>query len=204
MKATVLSICLLIVATTSIATEQPAEPTSPSPVIDLVVARPFTLATGYTYDWSEDRPFVTSGLLVVLRVDPELVVPSNAAEPVLYAGDRAVQRLNRGHESGHVIAIIPGEVDLAQTPIWFGSPELPERVTPEMARAERALARRADIQPFSAEKVQRVRQGSVQASDLLELLREHAAELVLEYSPQESDLAETWRLPVARVEPEKE
>lgn len=203
MKAIALSICLLTVATGSIATELQPEPPLPRPVTELVVAHPFTLATGYAYDWSEDRPIVRSGLLVVLRVEPDLVFPRNAAEPVLYAGDRTVQRLNQGYESGHVIAIIPGEIDLTRAPIWFGRPELPERVTTEMIKAERALAERAEIQPLSADKLRLATRSSVQVSDLYELLREHAADLVLEYSPQESDLAKTWRLPVAKAEPEK-
>lgn len=204
MKAIVLSIGLVIVATASTATEQPYEPTFPAPVTDLVVARPFALAEGYTYFWRQDRPTVRSGLLVVLRVEPELVFPRNVAEPVLYAGDWPVQRLNQGYESGHVIAIIPGDVDLTRAPIWFGRPELPERVTAEMIEAERALADRAEIRPFSATKVKRATRGRFEAPDLFSLLREQAANLVLEYSPQESDLAKTWRLPVATAPERRE
>jgi hypothetical protein len=167
----------------------------------LVFARPFTLAKGYKYDWSKDRPMVTSGILVVLKVDPDLVVPRNTPEPVLYAGDRTVQRLNAGYESGHVIGIIPGEIDLTQAPIWFGRPGLPERVTAETIRSERALADAVKIQPFAAEKVSAVTQGPLQISDLSSLLREQVANLVLKFSPQESNLAETWRLPVAKAVP---
>jgi hypothetical protein len=201
MKVLGLLACISILAAPAIAGELPPVPTTPSAVIDLVLARPFTLAKGYTYDWSKDRPIVRSGTLVVLRVDPNLVLPRNSAEPVLYAGNRTVQRLNHGHESGHVIAIIPGEVDLTQAPIWFGRPELPERVTAETIRSERALADAAKIQPFAAEKVQSVTQERLQASDLSSLLRDHVANLVLEYSPQEKNLAETWRLPTATASP---
>lgn len=174
---------------------------TPAPVKDLVLARSFTLAKGYKYDWSKDRPLVTSGILVVLKVDPELVAPRNGLQPVLYAGDYPVQRLNHGYESGYVIGIIPGIVDLTQKPIWFGRPELPERVTPETVRSERALAAGATIKPFSAGKVRSATQGALQAADLSSLLRDHVANLVLEYAPQEKDLAATWRLPVARALP---
>ncbi len=201
MKALGLLVCISILAAPAIAGESPSVPTTPSPVIDLVFARPFTLAKGYKYNWSKDRPIVRSGILVVLKVDPDLVLPRNSAEPVLYAGNRTVQRLNHGHKSGYVIAIIPGEVDLTRAPIWFGRPELPERVTAQTIRSERALADAARIRPFVAKKVQGVTQGRLQASDLASLLRDHAANLVLEYSPQEKELAETWRLPVARVVP---
>ena len=178
-------------------------PETPSAVIDLVFARAFTLTKGYTYNWSKDRPIIRSGTLVVLKVDPDLVFPRNSAEPVLYAGNYTVQRLNLGHESGHVIGIIPAEVDLTQTPIWFGSPELPERVSAQTIQSERTLADAAKIQPFAEKKVQNVTQEHLQASDLSSLLRDHVADLVLEYSPQEKDLAETWRLPVAKAIPNK-
>ena len=144
---------------------------------------------------------VTAGTLVVLKVNPDLVVPRQSPEPVLYAGNQTAQRLNIGHESGHVIAIIPGEVDLTQITIWFGRPELPERVNAGMINSERALAEAAGIQPFASQKVQEATSeggGRLEVFDLHSLLRDHVAALVLQYSPQEKHLAETWRLPVAK------
>jgi hypothetical protein len=188
----------LVASTHAIAQQPPAVPVTPAAITDLVYASSFTLAEGYRYNWSKERPAVRSGMLVVLKVDPALVVPRNALEPVLYAGNHAVQRLNDGHVSGHVIAIIPEEVDLTRTPIWFGSPDLPERVSAEKIRAERAMAEEAKIRPFSAEKVQAVTAGRLQASDLSSLLRDQVANLVMEYAPQEKALAQKWRLPVAR------
>ena len=38
----------------------------------------------------------------------------------------------------------------------------------------------------------------LEVSDFYVLLRDHVAELVLEYSPPEKHLADTWRLPVAK------
>ena len=140
---------------------------------------------------------VSAGMLIVVEVDPDLVIPRDALEPVLYAGNVTVQRLNHGHRSGRVIGIIPGTVDLTSTPIWFGTPELPERVTAGTVRSERALAERAGIRPLPAERIGAVMQPAVTAPDLASLLRNVAAELVYEYSPQEKELADTWRLPVA-------
>ena len=154
MKAFGLLVCIYMSASPAIANDDVRPvPKTPAAVIDLVLARPFTLAKGYTYDWSKERPVVRSGTLVVLKVDPNLVIPRNAAEPVLYAGNQTVQRLNHGHQSGHVIAVIPGDVDLTQAPIWFGSPGLPERVNAQMIKSERALADAAKIRPFAANKV---------------------------------------------------
>jgi hypothetical protein len=167
----------------------------PSAVLAIVEIHPFGLRDGYRYNWLASQPVVTSGLVVVLRVDPEYVVPRNAAEPVLYAGDRTVQRLNQGERSGYVIGIIPGEPDLAAGPIWFGRPELPERVTPEILAEERALAESAGIGAFSPDEIERAWRGDLEAEDLAELLRGPVADLVLKYSPDEKGLAETWRLP---------
>jgi hypothetical protein len=201
MKALGLTVCLLVLASPAIAQDVPSVPDTPSAVIDVVFARPFTLEKGYKYDWSKDRPIVSSGTLVVLKVDPAFVYPRNAAEPVLYVGDRTAQRLNRGHKSGHVVAIVPGKIDLARAPIWFGRPELPERVTAQTIRSERAMAEAADIKPFAAEKTRTRDQDRLRAPNLSSLLREHVAKLVLQYSPQEKDLVETWRLPVAKARP---
>lgn len=199
MRSLAVSLCALAL---SVAAGAAAEaPATPAAIDDLVYARSFTLATGYSHDWRKERPFVTSGTLVVLQVKPELVAPRQTAEPVLYAGDQTAQRLNGGGESGHVIAIIPGSVDLTQAAIWFGRPELPERIDSDRIAAERALAEAANIQPFSAEKVQAaVGKGGppLESVDLLSMLRDHVAELLLQYSPQEKELADTWRLPAAR------
>ena len=168
---------------------------APAPVIDIVEILPFRLKAGYEFHWLQSRPFVSDGLLVVLQVDPSLVAPRETAERVLYAGDRTVQRLNHGDLSGYVIGIIPGEIDLASEPIWFGQPDLPERVTPEVIKEERSLADSAGIKPFGPDKIDAVRRDAIEAGDLAALLRGPAAEFVLEYSPDEKYLAEAWRLP---------
>lgn len=175
-----------------------AIPPAPAPVKNILVVRPFKLGRPYVYDWSAQKFKVDSGLLVVLEVDRELVIARDDLEPVLYAGDIPVQRLNHGGESGRVIGIIPANVDLATTPLWFGAPGLPGRITAEIARSERAKAERAEIRPFSAEKIAAVTLPAVTAPDLSTLLREVAAPLVDQYSPQEKSLADQWRLPIAQ------
>jgi hypothetical protein len=171
---------------------------TPAAVVDVVHIQPFVLKEGYNHDWRQERPFVKSGSLVVFKVNPDYVYPRNAAEPVLYAGNQTAQRLNFGHESGYVVAIVPGDIDLAREPVWFGSRELPERVNADTIMIERALAEKADIRPFDAARVRDVTRDRLDAGDLAALLREHVAELVLQYSPQEKALAATWRLPVAQ------
>ena len=177
----------------------PAIPSTPAAVDGLVYARTVTLESGFTYVWNAEKPTVTTATLLVLRVDPDLVFPRQVAEPVLYVGDHTAQRINAGHQSGHVVALVPGEVDLATAPIWFGTPDFPHRVDVAMAKAERSLAGQAGIKPFSPEKVEAAvtRSGErLNAVDMKELLRTEVAELILEYSPQESHLAEGFRVPV--------
>jgi hypothetical protein len=119
-------------------------------------------------------------------------------------GNTPVQRLNNPRTSGRVIGIVPGVADLTGLPIWFGAPGLPERVTAESARTERARAEASGIGAFAADKVRTATRASVAAPDLAALLREHVAPLVLQYSPEEKELAESWRLPVATAPPKQQ
>ncbi len=171
----------------------PAIPSTPAAVEELVYARPFTLQEGYTSDWSRERPIVTSGVLLVLKVNPDLVYPRQVAEPVLYVGDRTAERMNVGFRSGYVIAIVPGHVDLTEAPIWFGTPELPERVDAERIRSERALADSARIKPFGPGKIHGAlaRGGNrLEVGDRTGLLRQ-VVPLIVKYSPAEKSLAES-------------
>lgn len=168
----------------------------PQSVLGVERIQPFNLDKSFRYGWRLNHPEVRSGLLVVFKVNPEMVVPRDALEPVLYAGNQTVQRLNHGHESGFVIGIIPEKMDLSKEPVWFGAPALPERIDAEMIRMERAKAERAGISALNQTDVKSRTVNAVVASDLTALLRQEGANLILQYSPQEKRLAESWRLPV--------
>lgn len=171
---------------------------TPAAALDVVHIRPFTLDQGYTFDWRQERPLLKSGTLLVLKVNPGLVYPRDAAMPVLYVGAQTAQRLNHGHESGYVVAIVPGDVDLSRDLVWFGAPDLPEWANAQSIAAENAKARAAGIKPFDASRVRSVTADRLSTKDLASLLGEQIAPLVLTYSPQEHALAQTWRLPVAQ------
>lgn len=165
-------------------------------VFDIERIQPFQLEQSFTYYWRGDQPDVRSGLLVVFKVNPNLVTPTNALEPVLYAGNQTVQRINHGHESGFVLGIIPEQIDLSGEPVWFGAPDLPERIDAETIATERAEIERSGIfLTLSSTDIQERTQSPVVASDLTALLRGQAANLLLEFSPQEQRLADSWRLP---------
>ena len=179
---------------------------TPMPVARIRSATPFRVETPFAHDWSAEKSTATAGWLVVLDVDARYVQPRQTAEPVLYAGNVPVQRLNVGVRTGRVIAVIPAtrtaenqtRADLMATPIFFGAPELPERITRDMADAELARARAAGITADNAGRIRAaIRAGGpeVVVQDRAALLRE-AASLVLEHAPDESHLADIWTMEV--------
>jgi len=181
-----------------------ARPATPAPVKSILFAQPFTLETPFINTFSKEREKVSNGVLIVLEVDPALVVPRNTLEPVLYAGNVTVQRLNQGEQSGRVIGIVPGTINLATAPIWFGTPALPERVTQSTVQYERGLAERAGVRAFPPAQLSSIQRPVVAAKDLATLLRTVAADLVDQYSPQEKQLADSWRLPEAKATPKRQ
>jgi hypothetical protein len=126
----------------------------PVSVKDILYARPFALEQGYASDWQEERPVVTSGFIVVLRVDPAWVMPRATRQPVLYAGRHTVEPITAGFPSGILAGIVPGPLDLRKTAIWFGEPGLPEEVDAAVIRANVAKAKATGIRPLPRERVE--------------------------------------------------
>lgn len=146
-----------------------AAPPSPSGVLDLVWARPFTLDAAETYTMRGDRPAFTGGVLVELRADPALLAPSQVGEPVLYAGDMPAFRFNWDYVGGCVVAFVPGEVDLGSVELYFGAPDLPERVTAASGAEQRANAQRRGVKPLPAGPALDAGGGPVPFHDLRDL-----------------------------------
>jgi len=116
---------------------------------------------------------------------------------VLYVGDQTAERINRGHKSKHLVVVVPGDVDLEKTPIWFGTPGLPEQVDAKTVKAERNAADNAGIKPFDKKKAGEARKNggdALEVADRYELGR-RLARLIKKYSPQESDLADSMLVP---------
>ena len=198
----VLALLLPAVLASQNVSPQRETPVTPVSIRNILFAQPFTLETPYTSTWSKEKTPVSSGVLIVVEVDPAYVVTLDATlTPVLYAGNSVVERLNHGYPSGRVIGIVPGSIDLNSAPIWFGSPELPERVTRSMIQAERARAQSAGVRALPSARISSVQRSSVAARDLASLLRDVAAQLVYEYSPEEKQRADSWRLPEATASP---
>jgi hypothetical protein len=192
--AVVLAVAVTVTATHAVGDRRVAAETNGTAaggVRRIVSVQPFVLERPWTHVWRAEQPSYDAGYLVVLEVDSALVEPKQTEEPVLYAGDETVERINHGFESGRVVAIIPSargadgapSLDLARTPIWFGSAALPERIDAAAVRAQRDAAARlgvAALTPPPAAKLQ-----TLASRDDLDRL---AGLLVLEHSPVEQDL----------------
>ncbi len=202
MKKTLASAALLLMPwALSIAAAQEADvPVAPrgsvGSVIGLLYARPFTLQTPYRYEWTAEKPEITSGYLLVLEVDKELARPRNIGVPVLYVGETPAELANVGYESGLMIVIAPGAVDLETTPVFFGSEQLPERVDGARGRLEREAAAAIGIVPFPESMVDRAIEagGETLAARDSEDLYLAIADLIDAYSPDETDRAAIYRI----------
>lgn len=170
----------------------------------LVAAVPFELEVPWTHVWRAEQPRVQSGWMLVLEVDPEKVRPTELAQPVLCAGRETVERLNHGHDSGRVVALLPTTAvnsdALVGTPFFFAAPALPESFGARAIERELAAAEARGARSFTPEElaVARARGGApIYLHDRVELDR-LAAQWILEHAPTEHDRAAQMLVPVTR------
>ncbi len=173
---------------------------------DLLFARPFLLEEDYEHLWRAEAPRFRGGYLLVLEVDHPFTIPRNGLESVLYVGEQTAERVNWGTGSGRVVAIVPTPLDetgtprllLEQTPIWYGTPELPERIDAAAIRAELDAALARGIGPFPEEIVSTALE---RGGDRLTLpgrfeLDRYTAQLIHEFSPTEAERADGMLAPL--------
>jgi hypothetical protein len=175
----------------------PAEPAVELPV-NLVYARAFELATPATHWWSAEQPSYTQGLLVVLEANENWLAPRQTAEPILYVGNQTLERINTGYPSGQLVGIVPNMTlaELADAPIFFGQPGLPEDVDAAHIAIELNAATASGLQgPGQA----RVATASAKDASLLSVtdqrdLYTSSADLIEKYSPEEVSVVEGLRV----------
>ena len=172
----------------------PPLPDAPSRVpVTLLEAHPFTLVEPATHWMRAERPTYTEGWLLVLETSRDLLVRRQSYENVLYVGSETAERVNTGAQSGRVVAIVPGPLDLAQAPIFFGEPELPENVTKGEARRQLQLAWDAGVRPYAEVQLVAARRPAVVVADPLEL-HVFASFLIEQHAADEVDLISGLRV----------
>lgn len=167
----------------------------PLPVDDLVAVRAFELQEPRPYSWMKGHEPIRSGLLLAVDAEPALCLPRQVAEPVIYVGSVPAERLAADWASGRLLLLVPGEPDLADLPLHFGLPELPERIDGAHGAAALAGARAAGLQPLTPERVHRAK---LAGGGLLSLPDSEALDLAIAswiqaWAPEQSDRAEGLR-----------
>ena len=198
MKTTALMAVLTVVVIASAGAETPPIPNLPAAVDGVLYARSFVLEESFPYDLRKERPNVSEGTLLVLEADKDLLLLRPGLNVVLYVGDQTAERLNPGDKSGRVVVLVPGKLDLASAPIWFGPPRFMEQVDQNVIKAEREAAEAAGIGPLPADRVRAALSrggGPIHAKNLRAVLRSEAAELILKYSPEDKHIADGFRVP---------
>lgn len=162
--------------------------------IAVIEAKHVTLQEPHVH-WSRtETPTYSEATLLVLRTSPDRLVRRQTFEHVLFVGAETAERINNGDVSGYLIVIVPGHVDLAQAPVFFGEPDLPERVTLEVAEQELVRARSLGTRPLAPARAVQVMQPPVELADAYELYLE-ASFWIEAYSPEENDLVQSLRAP---------
>jgi len=169
----------------------------PLPVDALVAARAFVLEEPRPYDWMKGHAPIHSGVLLAVDAEPALCLPRQVAEPVIYVGGVPAERLATDWVSGRLLLLVPGEPDLAALPLYFGVPELPERIDDSHGQAALAEAWDAGLQPFTPD---RVAAASSAGGEPLQLRDSRSLELAIAsfidaWAPQERQRADGLRAP---------
>ena len=190
----------IVMASTAVAQHDklPALPATPAPTGTVHYAERVVLDESFDYEWRAERPAVNAGWLLVVDVDAACVVPRQTEQPVLYAGTQVAMRYNVGFRAQRVVIFVPSTVDangeltlkLEEMPIWFGAPDLPERVDQNLIDAERAVANDAGIAPRPAQELAPLtdRQHAPRVLADRSALDRAAARLIIKYVPEEEEL----------------
>lgn len=181
---------------------EPSAPKGPEPLPRgvegrLLHAQRFTLAVPATHYWRREQPRYSSGWLAVIQADPIRLRVSQGPMPILFVGNQTADRVNFGEQSGCVVCIIPGDFDLAQAPIYFGAPGIPESIGAQQIARERTAAHARDIRVTGNEAMLKVVADDLRFQDEEEL-RQAATDLIERFSPQERDLIQGMRVPLIR------
>ncbi|MCU0866682.1 MAG: hypothetical protein MUC36_23100 [Planctomycetes bacterium] len=176
-----------------------AAPVAPVRRVQLALhhAERFRVDRPFEHLWRADRPLVTTGWLLVVSGDPELLRPRQSKMPVLYVGAQTAERINAG-TSGRLVLLVPGDFRLEDAPIFLGSEALPEELRQPAIDAELATAVAGGAIATPAATIKAVTADERGPFETDYELRQRAIDLVEIHSPTEKDLIAGWRVPRMR------
>jgi len=128
---------------------------------------PFSVDQSFEFDFTASPFQVSSGQLVVVKVEPELARPRQTLMPVLYAGSWPVQVLTTAADARCLVGVVPASVDLSKLPVFFGGEALPERIRRQDGERELAAALASRHPAVSVSPGEAVHVGSL--SELVDL-----------------------------------
>lgn len=126
----------------------PAEAAEHHPVVEIRCVRPVTFATPHPWIFSAERDPVTAATALVIRADPQLLVPRDVGQRVLYVEGWPVDILSVADDLALVVAPLALSGPIRA---WFGEDTLPERVDAEARR--RAVDAMAALPPLAPLRV---------------------------------------------------
>lgn len=126
---------------------QPPRPPEPVAAIAIRCARTVTFAAPYPWHYARSAAPLTSGTVLVVEADPELLRPRDVGQRVLYVADQPVEILAREE---HLALVLAGHA-LGPDPVrvWFADETLPERV--DALIAARLTLGAAHLEPLRIE-----------------------------------------------------
>ena len=162
----------------------------PDGVLALDSVEHFTLDAPLRYHWVAGAPSMQQGTLFVVEISPDSAHVSQAGGPVLYVGTIPAALTHPGVTDSHLVAFVPQHVDLSATPVFWGPPDLPERVTPSKGQA---ALQETSAKPFSPNQV---RDATVPQRhfDHEAALYVRIAELIEAHAPADLDFAHGYQL----------
>ena len=169
----------------------------------LIYAQPFELDTAYHHLWRADRVLVSSGSIIVVEADVDLLRPRQGHQPLLFVGAWTAEPINVGDASGRVVALVPVAVsELGQMPIFYATTGiLPEALSEADAESTLAAAIASGMTPPSAEDLALALAAGGASRSLPDFhaLRRETADLIERFSPQEVDVVRGLRAPLVPI-----
>ncbi len=110
---------------------QPPRPPEPVAATAIRCAHAVTFTTPYPWHYAMDAAPLSSGTVLVVVADAELLRPRNVGQRVLYVADHPVEILAQRED----LALVLVGQDLGPAPVrvWFADETLPERVDAPLA-----------------------------------------------------------------------